>query len=68
VETESVQHGLFTWSLLNSFYSGEDDLISVHELAENIKTETEKICEKYMITTNYPKILTTGYDFVIAGE
>lgn len=68
IEIEILQNGLFTEALLNSFYSEDDKWISVRELAENIQIETEKICVQNGIATEYPKILTTGYDFVVAEE
>ena len=67
-EIDQLQHGLFTLSLLNSFYSDDDDLISIWEITENIRHEIELLCNDLSLTADYPKVLTTGYDFVIASE
>ena len=66
-EWETLEHGLFTYTLLNSFYSLDDPLISVHEIAANIKNQAEHLAGQLNTTPVYPKILLTGYDFVI-GE
>jgi len=66
-EINSLKHGLFTYSLLNSFYSEDDELISIHEIASNLKEQVEITCEQQEKTPVYPKILMTGHDFIV-GE
>jgi len=67
-EWETLEHGLFTYSLLNSFYSDDDALISIREIAANIKNQSEHLAGQLNNTPVYPKILLTGYDFIIGEE
>ncbi len=65
LEVKKLNHGLFTYALINSFYSEDDDEITAMELSRNMKIRMPEISREYLRILVFPKILMAGHDFTI---
>lgn len=63
-ESGALEHGVFTYALLESAVSTGNP-VTLRSLAENLRQTAPEIYAKYGRSNGYPKILCTGSDFIL---